>query len=1788
MADDRRRGGRHVFFPSGSRREFTLSGASNYRGQASQLYLPPSGYGERLHQVGDLWYLVMPGAVDFTFERVVLPDSTVIYHPRSARDSRSNVLTFATDAAARITGVSDSVGNAISLTYASQVTNRLSAVPLHTITTPPVVGWNEVVIPAGQSFRWIQAVSAPNAFFDVSEVEFYESDGSGGYTKLNGSRYGTDPGYGNNPSFTHPKAFDGSTSTRFKYCRPNLGITGMDLGFGNTAVVTKIRYFISSTFSGDLGKFAGMRFEGMVEQPETTTVLASVSATTGYSVEFDYGTHFDDSVGQTFAVLENVLYRNPAGSVTYEAAITWVTSQEGTGPSILRSREPRSNAPTPDVAFTYFPGHVAVKGQVSSIKDGTPGSNAVILSSTPNNTHVFTAPDGGQHSIVDNTLGRYRPVSTTDAVGKTTAYEWSNSLFLASRTTPAGTTSYTRNALGQPLTVTHPDGLVETRTYDNLGRLLTHTRAAAGFPSRTTTYTRNSAGRVTKITYPDGSFEDYTYNGLGLVATVREKNGSYTKYGYINTVGAPNRGLILNITRGLASATATTGGEKESFTYHLPGNPSGSPIRHLATRTDPRGRVTSYEHDYAGRVTKTTWPDGSFRQVTYDDLGNKISEFDGITIEEWTHDSFRRPLSHTVDAAPAGLNLTTTYDYGLSGTPCTCYGSGGPTLITSPAGRKTRRIYDLKGRLIEETRGYLTVDAATTSHTRDVLGRITATTDPDGYQTTYTHDSMGRVLTTTLDPAGLNLTTASTYSPFGDTLSTTAPGGRSTGMLYDKMSRPVTITDPLGTVTSITYDLGGRRTRITEAFGTALARTTHFDHDLFDRLTGTTYPDNTTTEQTYHPGGDPHVSTDELGRTTTSNTVLSTWTDSLGQSWTSFARTTLDPGGFTTTAYGPPMALTAGTSLVLSPAGRMAESHRDAAGRTIRTRSGLVTATSGLTADVSDTVMTHDPDGLMLTSTIDPAGLNLTTTYTYDFLGRTQTSEDPLNRITAYTYDNRGNLTKTKLADNREHLATYDSLSRRLTATDPENQTITYGYWYETGQTLTLKDARNFTTQWSYNLRGQILTKTYPNGDDHAYFYDALGRIRTHTTPKNEVCTYDYDVRDRQLRADWNTATPDTVRTYYGNGMLKSVDNGVSKSDYFYNSRNLLTSEVLTLAGRAARTVAYDYDADGLRTDLVYPGTHALEYAWTARAQLHSVVAGTPPPLATYTYDKAGRNTGVSHENGITQQKTWDAASQLLANTHLKGSIAVSGHGYTLDSTGRRTGESFADGSTPARIYGYDDADQVTSATYGGGQSDSYDYDPMGNRTTASIASLGGGTVNYGTANNVNQYTSVTGLTPIAHDANGNLLLQNGVSYAWDSENRLLSVTPGSPALGDKSLVHTYDGQHRRVTRTVREWTAGGWQSTSITHFIYDGWNVIEEYELTTTTSTLVRSLTWGTDLSGSLQGAGGVGGLLMVEEIGGGTATAYHFHYDGNGNVTEITDSLGDPAASYRYDAFGNTLVATGGYASQNRYRFSTKPLDGEVTNAPLYYYGYRYYDPVTGRWPSRDPIEESGGVNLYLFSYNRTIDSFDYLGLEVSSYGCDGVKEMFEELEPQIGQNSSPLEKLLWSLMKVGGCEKPEVKCCCCDRDHAEHTKDCSVRTATTKGDYTPSPRGGVIRLCRDRHKDSKELESTLYHELWHAYQSCGKGIVENPNIIRCDLHICKELQAYWNAAVSYPSAPCANKRNNPSEFRKCIVQHAVNSAKGHQSCAIDYMNDIAQMHKRADDLFDKCAKPGLPAKP
>jgi len=93
-----------------------------------------------------------------------------------------------------------------------------------------------------------------------------------------------------------------------------------------------------------------------------------------------------------------------------------------------------------------------------------------------------------------------------------------------------------------------------------------------------------------------------------------------------------------------------------------------------------------------------------------------------------------------------------------------------------------------------------------------------------------------------------------------------------------------------------------------------------------------------------------------------------------------------------------------------------------------------------------------------------------------------------------------------------------------------------------------------------------------------------------------------------------------------------------------------------------------------------------------------------------------------------------------------------------------------------------------------------------------------------------------------------------------------------------------------------------------------------------------------------------------------------------------------------------GNKIVAPSGEKSGKNKEFSKG-----VT-----YYGYRYYDPVTGRWPSRDPIEEQGGVNLYAFVANDGVNAWDLLGQKRSKKGESYNKQIHNKYKWKYNSNS------------------------------------------------------------------------------------------------------------------------------------------------------------------------------------
>jgi RHS repeat-associated protein len=119
----------------------------------------------------------------------------------------------------------------------------------------------------------------------------------------------------------------------------------------------------------------------------------------------------------------------------------------------------------------------------------------------------------------------------------------------------------------------------------------------------------------------------------------------------------------------------------------------------------------------------------------------------------------------------------------------------------------------------------------------------------------------------------------------------------------------------------------------------------------------------------------------------------------------------------------------------------------------------------------------------------------------------------------------------------------------------------------------------------------------------------------------------------------------------------------------------------------------------------------------------------------------------------------------------------------------------------------------------------------------------------------------------------------------------------------------------------------------------------------------------------------GGIGGLLNLKQGG----QDYSYLYDGKGNVSALINSTQQVVASYAYDPFGQQMKETS--TIDQPYRFSTKEAQ---TGTGQYYYGYRFYDSCSGKWTTRDPLGEAGGLNLYQAVGNNAVNFVDPLGLD------------------------------------------------------------------------------------------------------------------------------------------------------------------------------------------------------------
>ncbi len=334
------------------------------------------------------------------------------------------------------------------------------------------------------------------------------------------------------------------------------------------------------------------------------------------------------------------------------------------------------------------------------------------------------------------------------------------------------------------------------------------------------------------------------------------------------------------------------------------------------------------------------------------------------------------------------------------------------------------------------------------------------------------------------------------------------------------------------------------------------------------------------------------------------------------------------------------------------------------------------------------------------------------------------------------------------------------------------------------------------------------------------------------------------------------------------------------------------------------------------------------------------------------------------YPNGSTASWTYEPTRDLLTSvTNCVNGAVISAYDYTNDILGRRTaiGKSgtMMD-ENEVQPYTYNTRDELTS-----GQGFTYAYDDIGNRIEAEGRDY--------TANELNQYTAIDAFAP-TYDLDGNqtkILTSTGEwQVEYNAENRPVRWTQGNI-----EIEMAYDRMGRRISYHE---TRNGANYINA-KFVYNGYLCIQR--LYGSSNGVYQSFVWDPTEPAATRPLS-----LQIPSWG---ATTFYMH-DGNKNVSDlIYYALANGiAAHYDYAPFGavtrtarNTRMTQHTFIAENPFRFSSEYHDNTLG---LVYYNYRHYNPKDGRWCGRDPVEEVGGLNLYVFCANSSISQLDVWGLK------------------------------------------------------------------------------------------------------------------------------------------------------------------------------------------------------------
>lgn len=1169
-------------------------------------------------------------------------------------------------------------------------------------------------------------------------------------------------------------------------------------------------------------------------------------------------------------------------------------------------------------------------------------------------------------------------------------------------------------------------GVETTYDYDSAGRLGRTTRTAyADRPALVTEVVYDAADRVVEQrTFAAGSpaLASVTRRAYDLAGRVISEKSS----------GSPAVTTTYNpAARTTTITNSATGATKISETYI-----DGQPKRISGTSVVEERYSYSIGSDSRRRTDVTSGPSGSGRTVTSwaDMLGRSLSS--------------AKPAPPGTLPTPGSVVFSQTAYSPVTGLPIKGFSLGSAPTITvydavgepkltgldvdnseflEPASAKDRITGTRKSAIYSDSAWWATSETYTYStagsSTETILGktwtRLTGLTgglvgetrswDVEGNLTrrTVERDRVSRTVTTRTWLPGI-ANPQIDVSIDGLAVSSTAPDGLIATTTYDALRRPSVTTTPRSgsaggtravTTTYQTDGLGTEATNLVWKVTDAESRTTIYEKDDVARTVTTTNPDGKAVVQKANLRGQvTHVYGaatspvryvyDDYGQRIEQHTFRSTSTAYAGVG--DFPAETASETDRVVWEYD------GATGLLLKktdPLGRFVSYDYDLSGR-IATRKWARFLADGITPLTA--TPSYDPDTGDLLSTSYNDGVTPTVSTTYDRLGRPLTITDATGTRT-FVRD-----TAKPWRTNAEQLPAFYGSGRQLSWLYEESSGTSGGNGYVLGR------SKGFRLGTSAQPDA-LLEQTFSRSDTGLL----TGVSSTHSAASTRNFTYGYTPNSRLV------------------GTLTVAGTGYSLSRQWDPVRDLLT-KIETKSGTHT-LAAYDYTHTvlGQRQTAMQTGdafaasaTDAAEtttaYGYNDRGEVVSAQTGVggvsaapsaliPGRKFAFDYDLAGNRVKSTHQgdlNGATAVNySVGKGNQLTQRDNPVASVS----GVIGDTTAVMAVDQSplmaADrqGHHWQRDVVSPEAEPRTVAPDGGNSTTDVDEYPRSSRTLVTLASLLG--AGSGGADLTAFDRRLLVMNPrdeqFRYDRDGNLLRDGTWDYTWDAENRLVRMETHWWLTDQerKLLEFTYDYQGRRVSKRVQLMPVGTtvYLPATETRYLYDGWNLIAEFETTSSTLfALRRSYTWGLDLIGSLTASGGVGALMQITDHADGQS--YLPGYDGNGNVAVLVRaSDGFRAAAYEYGPYGEVLRSEGVYAAQNVFRFSTKFADLETG---LVYYGMRYYDARNGRFINRDPIEERGGLNLYGFCGNDGVNRYDVLGMS-------WLSKIFKKLKKWMAKN-------------------------------------------------------------------------------------------------------------------------------------------------------------------------------------